>query len=79
MLILGTTVVGVADILVLKGAHEKLLGFRFASARYLEIVFVTTTTPTSLLSWNESLWGERGLAADPSIFSPRGLRGNSRP
>ncbi|GFW33105.1 uncharacterized protein TNCV_2110351 [Trichonephila clavipes] len=62
-----------------KGSARKgRLDLRFASARCLEIVCGTIATPTSARIVERVTVGST-RAYDPSILSPRGLPGRSRP
>ncbi|GFY17162.1 uncharacterized protein TNCV_1089381 [Trichonephila clavipes] len=64
-----------------KGSARKgRLDLRFASARCLEIVFRTIATPTTARIVERVTVGvHKCLPHDPSILSPRGLPGRSRP
>ncbi|GFU92034.1 uncharacterized protein TNCV_1665191 [Trichonephila clavipes] len=64
-----------------KGSARKgRLDLRFASARCLEIVCGTIATPTSArIVERVTVRGLKCLSHDPSILSPRGLPGHSRP
>ncbi|GFS47987.1 uncharacterized protein TNCV_3599381 [Trichonephila clavipes] len=61
-------------------ARKERLDLRFASARCLEIVCGTIATPTSARIAERVTEGvHKCLPHDPSILSPRGLPGRSRP
>ncbi|GFW86782.1 uncharacterized protein TNCV_2809371 [Trichonephila clavipes] len=61
-------------------AWKGCLYLRFASARCLEIVCGTIATPTSARIVERVYFGvDKCLPHDPSILSPRGLPGRSRP
>ncbi|GFX12965.1 uncharacterized protein TNCV_3659611 [Trichonephila clavipes] len=61
-------------------ARKGRLDLRFASARCLEIVYGTIATPTSArIVERVTVRVHKYLPHDPSILSPRGLPGRSRP